>query len=187
LFSCDVEEDEEVRYLPVNPEELLYHKGDVLAFEIDSNNTGAVIVTGYSREAEDSTHIWYELVGTDYTAKRAPTTEQLNRLRLFGRKIASSLAPSGYYIGLDVESVRNDCLADNAGKFQTVGHVQLDATKVKQGSLGATSEYSVFVESFIRNRESRKLPPDHYDEFFKTENFRPDEYFSLTYFLAEPL
>jgi hypothetical protein len=77
LGGCGFEEDESARFLPINSHELLYHKGDVLAFEVDNDSRmhGAAIVTGYLKEADDSTHIWYDLVCTDYLAEQIPTLE----------------------------------------------------------------------------------------------------------------
>jgi hypothetical protein len=161
----------------------LYHKGDVLAFAVDSTTTGAAIVTGYIREADDSTHIWYELVCTDYVGKQAPIIEQIRQRRLFGRKVASSLDPSGYFVGLDLESVRNDCFAENAVQFHLVGHLPLDTASIKLGSQGATHNYKEFIAAFHRGQEQRQLPPDHYSEIFKQEKFRPDEYFPVSAFL----
>ena len=103
LVGCDSDDGEGVKFLPIKPTELLYHKGDVLAFAIDSVTSGAAIVTKYSKEVDDSTHIWYDLVCTDYTSRHIPTLEEIRRHRLFGRRVASSLNPTGYYIGLDIE------------------------------------------------------------------------------------
>ena len=183
LFGCDFEEDKAVRYLPIHPRELIYHKGDVLAFAVDSVTTGAAIVTDYLREEDDSTHIWYELICTDYTAQQAPTIEQIKHHRLFGRRIESSLDAAGYVIGLDIESVRNDCLIENAAKFHLVGTLPLDTTTIKLGSQGATSSYQQFVASFLDGKEKRLLPPDHYTEQFKSDKFRPDEYFPIRNYL----
>jgi hypothetical protein len=94
LVGCSFEEDESVRFLPISPGELLYHKGDVLAFEVDNGGsimTEAAVVTDYLKEVDDSTHIWHQLVCTDYLAKQVPTLEQLKRSRLFGRKIESGV------------------------------------------------------------------------------------------------
>ena len=186
LFGCDFEEDEAVRYLPINSKDLIYHKGDVLAFEVDSVTTGAAFVTGYLKEADDSTHIWYELVGTNYIAKQIPTIEQLRHHRVFGRKVASSLDPAGYFIGIDIESVRNDCLVENASKFRLVGQLPLDTTIINLGSQGASSDYNSFVQYYTRGIESRKIPPDHYSAYLsKMEKFRPNEYFPVSYFLVK--
>ena len=186
LVGCNFEEDEALQYLPINPQELIYHKGDVLAFEIDSTTTGAAIVTNYSKVADDSTHIWYDLVCTDYTARQMPTIQQLKHHRLFGRKIESTLDPAGFSIGLDFESVRNDCFTDNAAKFHLVGQVPLDTTAIKMGSQGATEDYDQFVAAFLRGKKQRLLPPDHYGAYLsKMEKFRPDEYFPVTSFLTK--
>ena len=185
LVGCDFEEGKAVRYLPINPRELIYHKGDVLAFKVDSMTTGAAIVTNYLKEADDSTHIWYDLVCTDYKAKQIPTIKQLRHHRLFGRKIESSLDPAGFVIGLDFESVRNDCFIDNATKFYLVGQLPLDTTSIKMGSQGATKYYGQFVAAFLRGIEQRRLPPDHYSHYSGQDKFRPDEYFPVTSFLTK--
>ena len=184
LASC--EPDEGVKLLPINPKELIYRKGDVLAFQVDSSIIGAALVTDYTREADDSTHIWYNLVCTDYAAKQKPTLEQVKRQRLFGRRIESSIDPAGYFIGLDFQSVRNDCLVDNANKFTVIGRLPLDSTTIKIGSQGANSEYWTFIQAFVSGKEARLLPPDHYSEYIKKmDGFRPEEYFAVTNFLAK--
>ncbi|KUG08365.1 hypothetical protein ASU33_09345 [Solirubrum puertoriconensis] len=186
MTNCDFEEDKAVQYLPINPDELIYRRGDVLAFEVDSVTTGAAIVSGYVKETEDSTHIWYELVFTDYAAKQAPSIAEVKRHRLFGRKVASSLDPAGYVTCVDIESVRNDCLTDNAAKFRLVGQVALDTTRWQLGAQGASSEYGRFVQAFISGRKDRQLPPDHYDQFLsKGDKFRADEYFPVADFLVK--
>lgn len=187
LIGCDSDDEKGVKFLPINPKELMYHKGDVLAFTVDNDSltTGAAIVLNYLKEEGDETHIWYELVCTDYLTKPIPTLEQLKHHRLFGRKVASTVDPDGYYIGLDVESVRNDCLANNADKFHLVGRLPLDTTAWKLGSQGATSSYKQFVDSFLYGREKRLLPPDHYTEHFKLDDFRPDEYFPIRNYLLK--
>ena len=185
LIGCDSDNGEGVTFLSINPKELIYHKGDVLAFEVDNDSimTGVAVVTGFSKEADDSTHIWYNLVCTDYLAKPMPTLKQLKQYRLFGRKVESSINPAGYYTGLDMEAVRNDCLVDNARKFHLIGRLPLDTTAVKQGSQGATSSYKQFINSYLYGREKRRLPPDNYTAFPKQENFRPDEYFPIQNYL----
>ena len=185
LAGCDVEEDEAVRYLPIHPQEILYHKGDVLAFEADSGTIGAAIVTNYVKEADDSTHIWYQLVCTDYTGRQAPTLEQVKPHRLFGRKIASTLDAAGYVVGLDIESVRNDCFVDNAAKFHLVGELPLDTASIRIGSQGATEDYGQFVAAFLRGKARRSLPPDHFSQYLKTDKFRPDEYFPIRNYLLK--
>lgn len=187
LSGCGFEEDEAVRYLPINPKELVYHKGDVLAFDVDNGSRmrGAAIVTGFSKEADDSTHIWYELICTDYSAAAIPTLEQVKHCRLFGRKIESSVDPAGYITGLDVESVRNNCLVDNASKFHLIGRLPLDTTSVKMGAQGATSSYREFVNAFLDGKQRRQLPPDHYTKYFD-DTFRPDEYFPIGQYLLKP-
>ncbi len=186
LFGCDFEADEAVRYLPIHPTELLYHKGDVLAFAVDSATIGAAIVAGYMREADDSTHVWYELAYTDYSAPTRPTLAQVKRQRLMGRRVASGIDPAGYFIGLDLQSVRNDCLLNNAAKFHLLGRLPLDTTTLKLGSQGASAEYAAFIQSFLSGKERRRLPPDHYDDYLsKQDAFRPDEYFALSSFLLE--
>lgn len=145
LVGCTFEEDKAVRYLPIDPRELMYHKGDVLAFAIDSTTNGAAIVTGYSKEADDSTHIWYDLVFTDYAAKQPVSVEQLKSRRLVGRKVATSLNSAGCYTGLDIEAVRNDCLVKNAARFHLLIHLSLDTTLVKYGSEGACSDYNDLI------------------------------------------
>ena len=186
MVGCTFEEDTAVRYLPIAPQELMYHKGDVLAFTIDSATTGAAIVTGYSREVDDSTHIWYDLVFTDYTAQQPVSVEQLKSRRLFGRKVASSLTPAGYSICVNIEAVRNDCFVDNAAKFHLMGHLPLDTTLLKYGGQGACSNYDDLIRSFHWGQERRQLPPDHYNEFVgKLDKFRPDEYFAVADFLLK--
>ena len=164
----------------------MYHKGDVLAFAIDSAPTGAAIVTGYTKEADHSTHIWYDLVFTDYTAKQPVSVEQLKSRRLFGRKVATSLNSAGYSICLDIEAVRNDCLVDNAARFHLVGRLPLDTTRLDYGGHGACSNYDDLIQSFLWGQERRKLPPDHYNEFVsKLDKSRPDEYFAVADFLLK--
>ena len=187
LCGCGFEEDEAVRYLPISPRELIYQKGDVLAFEVDNDSLmiGTAIVTGFSKEADDSTHIWYYLVGTDYLAKQTPTLQQMNHCRLFGRKIESGVDAAGYVVGLDIESVRNDCLIDNADKFHLIGRLPLDTTTTMMGSQAATVSYRKFTDSYLHSKEKRLLPPDHYAAHFKRNTFRPEEYFPIRHYLLK--
>jgi hypothetical protein len=146
---------------------------------------GQLLLRAILKEADDSTHIWYDLVCTDYLAEQMPTLEQLKTSRLFGRKIESGINAAGYIIGLDIESVRNDCLVEHAKKFHLVGRLPLDTTALKLGSQGPTSSYPTFVASFLYGKKRRLLPPDHYTEQLKHDAFRPEEYFPTRNYLLK--
>lgn len=180
LIGCGGNTNSDYRTRPtVDPRELIYKKGDCLAFKIDSLTYGAGIVFAFSK---DEGGIWYGILLTDYESTDKPTIDSIIDKRFLGRKIQSSLNERGFEIGIDTEYVLDSLLTDN---FTFVGTVSLN-DKVRLGAQGATSKIEKLIQKLKNGKERRLTPPDDYrDHLTKLNEFRPDEYFDIKDFLIE--
>lgn len=170
-------ESNQPKFLPIDPKELIFQKGDCISFNVDSINKGAAIVIDYSK---DEGGLWYGLCFTDYLDSLTPNLSQINERKIFGRKIESSLDKNGFIIGLDLEFVNDSCIKLNKTKFQNIGNLSLRNEIIKYGAYGASNDYSKMLYVFHRGIEKRITPPDDYREHrTKLNNFRPEEYFLL--------
>ncbi|MFI5219784.1 MAG: hypothetical protein ACHQNT_09875 [Bacteroidia bacterium] len=182
LYGCGFESDEQAKFFPVDPSELIYKKGDCLAFKIDSSNYIAGIVMNFSK---DEGGLWYGFCFTDYLDTIIPDISTIKSKNIYGRKIQSTIDDKGYFVGLDFEYMSDSCIKSLNEKSKLIGNLKLDTTKIELGSEGATRDYSEFIEMFKFGRKRRLLPPDDYREILKLDKFRPDEYFSVNTFIIE--
>ncbi len=170
-------ESNQPKFLPIDQKKLLFQKGDCISFMADSINKGVAIVIDYSK---DEGGLWYGLCFTDYLDTLTPKLAQIRDNRIFGRKIESSIDKNGFIIGLDLEFVNDSCFKMNSSKFHKIGNFSLINEKIKNGSYGASNNYSKMLYIFHRGLEKRMTPPDDYREHrTKINNFRPEEYFFL--------
>jgi hypothetical protein len=176
LVSC-LSRNNRAKLFPIDPSELIYKKGDCLSFQIDSVNKGVAIVIDHSK---DEGGLWYGLCFTNYFDSLMPNVSDIKDLKVFGRKIHTSLNESGFMVGIDIEFVNDSCIKLNNSKFILIGNVNLNSNNVMIGAEGATNDYSDMLCSFHYGLERRVLPPDDYrDHIKKINHFRPDEYFEL--------
>lgn len=165
-------------HLTVDPNELVYKKGDCLEFRIDSLTYGVGIVFDFSKDEQG---IWYGLLLTDYESADKPTIEAVFNGRFLGRKIESSLSNRGYEIGIDTEYILDSLLKDN---FSLVGNLTLN-NKVILGAQGASSDIEGLIQTIKDGKQRRLNPPDDYREHLtKLDKFRPDEYFDVKDFVV---
>jgi hypothetical protein len=176
--SCYLENrNSQASFLPIDPEELKFRKGDCIAFKVDSTNYGAAIVVDY---AKDEGGLWYGFLFTNYLNDSLPSVSNLLNQKVFGRRIKSSYYKEGFYIGIDTEFINGSCLVENTDKFVLFGHITIDSTKILLGAQGACGNYNKMLQSFRFGLEKRLKPPEDYRDY---RSFRTDEYFSLTYFI----
>jgi hypothetical protein len=177
LISGCVTESDMPKFLPIDPKEIIFQKGDCIAFNVDSIEKGVAIVIDYSK---DEGGLWYGLCFTDYLDTLTPELSQIKDNRIFGRKIESSFDKNGFMIGLDLVFVNESCFKLNPSKFNKIGKFSLRNEKIRIGSECAISVYSKMLFVFHSGRKKRMIPPDDYRAHrTKIRDFRPEEYFLL--------
>lgn len=181
FLSCQFDNEEQGKFFPISPDELIYKKGDCLAFKVDSGKVIAGIVLDFYK---DEGGLWYGICFTDYMDTIIPTIATIKLKKLYGRKIQSTVDTKGYFIGLDLDFLGDSCIKSLNKKMQLIGNLKIDTTKIELGSESATNNYNEFIEEFKIGRERRLYPPDNYREQLKFDKFRPDEYFLINNFIS---
>jgi hypothetical protein len=181
LVNC-IGESNRSKFLPIDPNELIYKKGDCLSFQIDNLNKGVAIVIDHSK---DEGGLWYGLCFTNYFDTIQPKFSDIEEFKVFGRKIESSINKNGFFIGLDLEFINDSCLKLNNLKFKLIGNVKFINEKMIMGAEGATKDYSEMLFTFQNGLEKRTLPPDDYRAQNKLNKFRPEEYFQFKDFIIK--
>jgi len=173
LIQAGCRSDERAKFLPIDKRELKFKKGECLAFKADSFNYGVAIVIDFSK---DEGGLWYGLLFTNYLEKSIPKTDSIINQKLFGRKIRSTYDKKGYFVGLNLEFVKDSCFIENADKYISIGFLSLDSTKIAYGSQGASGDYDEMIEAFRWGLDLRIEPPEDYRDY---KSSRTDEYFEL--------
>ena len=179
LYGCEFDHEEQGKFFRIDPKELLYKKGDCLAFKVDSGKVIAGLVMDFSK---DEGGLWYGICFTNYLDTVIPSIPTIKSYHLYGRKIESTVDAKGYFIGLDLEFLSDSCIRSLNKKVELIGNFKLDTTRIEMGSQSATGDFNQFIQFFKLGRERRLSPPDDYTEQFKLDKFRPDEYFPISHF-----
>src|SRR5690349_6941492 len=88
FYGCEFDHEEHGKFFPIGPKELLYQKGDCLAFKVESGKVIAGLVVNCSK---DEGGIWYGICFTDYLDSVMPLMSGVKSGQLYGRKIESSV------------------------------------------------------------------------------------------------
>ena len=179
--GCEFDHEEHGKFFSIDPKELLYKKGDCLAFKVDSGKVIAGLVVKCSK---DEGGIWYGICFTDYFDSVMPSISGVKSGQIFGRKIESSVDAKGYFVGLDVDYLSDSCIRSLKTRVKKVGSLKLDSTKIEMGSMSATGDFNQFTQFFKLGRERRLSPPNDYRDQMKHDKFRPDQYFPVNSFIS---
>jgi hypothetical protein len=179
--SCGFEEKHQSKQLPVNPNEFLYKKGNLLAINMDSNNISIGFIADITKDEGSD---WYGICFTNYSESTVIDTAKIQYLNVYGRKIASSIEKAGYIKAIDVFFLNDSTIRASSKKIKVIANLQLQQN-IKIGTRAAARRFEELVVLYKEGRRQRLQLPDDYRSFYK-ENFRPDQYLPLRDF-TEPM
>ncbi len=176
LISCGKTTPNDATKQAIAQNQLLFKKGDCLAFKIDSLTYGVGIIFDFSGDKDG---MWYCLLFTDYESINKPTIDLILDKRFLGRKIENSSEKKGYQIMLDGAFVPDSLMT---GNFELVGNISLN-NNGRLGEQGPISKMERFIQAY-KNGKQRRLTLDKYRvDLIGPDKFRRDEYFDLKNFV----
>lgn len=174
LFGCNDTNDNVVKSMPINLNELHVDQGECFSFRDSANKYFIGIVINFYK---DKNGVSYIMCLSSYYDSLAPTSLVCDSLKFCGRKVMHS-TPEKYIMGLDVVYA-SDSIVDNY-KIASIGKINLDSlSNVEILAEESVNSYSGLIQAFYRSKADRVLPPDKYSDVLIKEHFRPDEYFTI--------
>jgi hypothetical protein len=158
----------------IDPNELIFKKGDCLAFNIDSLTYGVALVFEVTK---DGGGIWYGILFTDYSSPEIPHEGAVRNRRLLGRRMEEKLPDEPTDILLEGEFVNAELISEE-NSFSLVGNVRFNE-QAHFGLYGACDDFAGYVDAFKTALDKRTKPPE--DPSNAKSN--PNVYFDLNDFI----
>lgn len=179
--SCFSKDKDQSKQFPVNQNELLYKKGNVVSIKTDSSITSVGLIADVRK---DEGGIWYGICFTNYADSTIIDTAKLKYLSVYGRKIASSIDNRGYIKAIDVCFVHDSAIKTFTEKIKIISNLRL-RSDIHIGANTSATKFEDLLIFYNNGRQRRLQLPDDYRNHFK-ENFRADQYLSIQDFV-EPI
>jgi len=154
--------------------ELVFKKGDCLAFNIDSLTYGVALVFEVTK---DQGGIWYGILFTDYSSPDVPNESLVRERRLLGRRMEKKLPGEPTDILLEGEFV-NEFMVAEENTFSVMGNVRFNE-QAHFGLYGACEDFAGYVKAFKTAMDKRTKRSD--DPSNAKSN--PNVYFDLDDFI----